>query len=90
MNDVQLDTLFEVIKPGSDLNPFSIDVQRRNRLMILLLFYLGIRGGELLNIRIQDIDFSTNRIRIFRRADELADSRTNQPHAKTRPALAIG
>ncbi|MEW2740298.1 tyrosine-type recombinase/integrase [Providencia sp. PROV130] len=87
LNDVQLDTLFEVIKPGSDLNPFSIDVQRRNRLMILLLFYLGIRGGELLNIRIQDIDFSTNRIRIFRRADELADSRTNQPHAKTRDRL---
>lgn len=84
---MQLDTLFEVIKPGSDLNPFSIDVQRRNRLMILLLFYLGIRGGELLNIRIQDIDFSTNRIRIFRRADELADSRTNQPHAKTRDRL---
>ena len=87
LNDVQLDSLFEIIQPGSELNPFSIDVQRRNRLMILLLFYLGIRGGELLNIRIQDIDFITNRNRIFRRADELADSRTNQPHAKTRDRL---
>lgn len=72
LSDIQLDSLFEVIQPGSELNPFSIDVQRRNRLMILLLFYLGIRGGELLNIRIQDIDFSTNRIRIVRRADERA------------------
>ncbi|HBM1961967.1 TPA: site-specific integrase, partial [Escherichia coli] len=63
------------------------DVQRRNRLMILLLFYLGIRGGELLNIRIQDIDFSANRIRIVRRADEQADSRTNEPNAKTRERL---
>lgn len=87
LNDVQLDSLFEVIRPGSESNPFSIDVQRRNRLMILLLFYLGIRGGELLNIRIQDVDFSTNRIRIVRRADERADSRTNQPNAKTRERL---
>lgn len=87
LSDVQLDALFEIIQPGSASNPFSIDVQRRNRLMILLLFYLGIRGGELLNIRIQDVDFSTNRIRIVRRADELADSRTNEPNAKTRERL---
>ncbi|MEL3013511.1 site-specific integrase, partial [Escherichia coli] len=87
LSDVQLDALFEVIQPRSELNPFSIDVQRRNRLMILLLFYLGIRGGELLNIRIQDIDFSANRIRIVRRADEQADSRTNEPNAKTRERL---
>ena len=87
LSDVQLDVLFELIQPGSASNPFSIDVQRRNRLMILLLFYLGIRGGELLNIRIQDIDFSTNRIRIVRRADERADSRTNEPNAKTRERL---
>ena len=87
LSDIQLDSLFEVILPGSKLNPFSIEVQRRNRLMILLLFYLGIRGGELLNIRIQDIDFSSNRIRIVRRADERADSRTNEPNAKTRERL---
>lgn len=87
LSDVQLDALFEVTLPGSESNPFSKDVQRRNRLMILLLFYLGIRGGELLNIRIRDIDFSTNRIRIVRRADELADSRTNEPNAKTRERL---
>lgn len=87
LSDAQLNALFEVIQPGSEYNPFSKDVQRRNRLMILLLFYLGIRGGELLNIRIQDIDFSTNRIRIVRRADELADTRTNEPNAKTRERL---
>ncbi len=55
--------------------------------MILLLYHLGIRGGELLNIRIQDIDFSSNRILIVRRADERADSRTNEPTAKTRERL---
>ena len=87
LSDVQLDVLFEVIRLGSTQNPFSANVQRRNQLMILLLFYLGIRGGELLNIRIQDIDFSSHRIRIVRRADERADSRTNEPNAKTKERL---
>lgn len=83
LNDEQLDALFEVIRPGSDLNPFTESVQKRNRLMILLLFHLGIRGGELLNIRIRDIDFSKNQLKIVRRADEKDDTRTNQPNAKT-------
>ena len=68
LSDVQLNMLFEVILLGSESNPFSKDVQRRNRLMVLLLFYLSIRGGELLNIRIQDVDFCTNKIRIVTRA----------------------
>ncbi len=87
LSDEQLDALFEVIRPGSDLNPFTASVQKRNRLMILLLFHLGIRGGELLNIRIRDIDFSKNQLRIVRRADEKDDTRTNQPNAKTRGRL---
>ncbi|MCU7872976.1 MAG: site-specific integrase [Candidatus Thiodiazotropha sp. (ex Lucinoma borealis)] len=83
LSDEQLDVLFEVIRPGSDLNPFSDSVHKRNRLIILLLFHLGIRGGELLNIRIRDIDFSKSQLTIVRRADEKDDSRTNEPNAKT-------
>jgi integrase len=83
LSDEQLDVLFEVIRPGSDLNPFTESVQKRNRLIIILLFYLGIRGGELLNIRIRDIDFSKNQIKIVRRADEKDDARTYSPNAKT-------
>lgn len=83
LSDDQLDALFEVIRPGSELNPFVESVQRRNRLMILLLFQLGIRGGELLNIRIGDIDFTKNQLRIVRRADEKDDTRTDEPNAKT-------
>ena len=49
-----------------------------------LLFYLGIRGGELLNIRVRDIDFTNNQILIIRRADEGDDPRLDQPNAKTR------
>lgn len=83
LSDEQLDVLFEVMRPGSDINPFSKLVQRRNRLIILLLFHLGIRRGELLDIRVRDIDFSKNQLRIVRRADEADDIRTDEPNAKT-------
>jgi integrase len=83
LSDEQLDGLFEVLRLDSELNPFTESLRRRNRLMTLLLFHLGIRGGELLNIRIKDINFGKNQITVVRRADEKADTRTKQPLAKT-------
>ena len=83
LDDDQLEVLFEVIRLESSLNPFSKDVQRRNRLMILILYYLGIRGGELLNLRISDIDFSKHHLKVIRRADEKNDPRVQEPNAKT-------
>ncbi len=83
LDDEQLEVLFELIRINSDFNPFSKDVQRRNRLIILLLYHLGLRGGELLNLRIQDIDFSKKILRVVRRADEKSDPRVFEPNAKT-------
>lgn len=83
LSDDQLEVLFEVIRLESPLNPFSKEVQRRNRLMILILYYLGIRGGELLNLRISDIDFSKHHLKVIRRADEKNDPRVQEPNAKT-------
>lgn len=83
LNDDQLEVLFEVIRVGSEHNPFGEQVQRRNRLMILILYYLGIRGGELLNLRISDIDFSKHQLKVVRRADEKDDPRVQEPNAKT-------
>ena len=84
LDEKQLEILFELFRPESDLNPFTDkSVKVRNRLMFLLLYHLGIRGGELLNIRIQDIDFNQNQILIVRRADEKDDPRKDQPLAKT-------
>ena len=84
----QVDILFEVIRIGSEFNPFAPDVQRRNRVMILLLFYLGLRAGELLNIKIPDIDPTPSEgyngyLTIARRADEASDPRLREPNAKT-------
>lgn len=84
LDEKQLDLLFEMFRPGSELNPFADEsVRIRNRLIFLMLYYLGLRGGELLNIRIRDIDFGKNQLVVVRRADEKDDPRTNQPLVKT-------
>ena len=56
-DEKQITSLLEITMPGSTLNPFKKDVQVRNRIIILILYSLGIRSGELLNIRITDINF---------------------------------
>jgi len=84
LDEEQLKILFELFRPDSESNPFeNSSVRVRNRLMFLLLYHLGIRGGELLNIRVRDIDFNRNQLLIIRRADEKDDPRTDQPHVKT-------
>lgn len=77
-------TLLKLVGVTSPLNPFSESVRHRNRLMILVEYELGIRGGELLNIRIGDFNFATNHLDIIRRADQADDPRTEQPLVKTR------
>ena len=80
----QVAVLLAVVQPGAKSNPFvSQAIQVRNQLMILTLMHLGIRGGELLNLRIKDIDWSKNQMVIARRADEKSDPRTDQPLVKT-------
>lgn len=76
--------LLAVVRPGSLYNPFEDQpTQIRNQLLILLLLHLGIRAGELLNIRVSDIDWANNQIVIARRADEKKDPRRRQPLVKT-------
>lgn len=76
--------LLDVIRPGSERNSFEDHAtQIRNQLLIMLLLHLGIRSGELLNIRVSDIDGANNQIVIARRADEKRDPRRRQPLVKT-------
>ncbi len=84
LDEGQIALVFELFRPDSELNPFADEsVRIRNRLIFLMLYHLGIRGGELLNIRIRDIDFGKNQLVIVRRADEKDDPRTYQPLVKT-------
>ena len=74
------------LRPGSPDNPaLHGDVQLRNALMFSLLKLTGIRRGELLNLRIGDINFGDNTMAIVRRPDSDLDTRKQQPAAKTRP-----
>lgn len=85
-----IDFLFTVLDAGDERNPWqSSHNQKRNKLIIYWLYHLGIRRGELLNVRIQDINFHKGghgggTVIIARRADDMHDPRLNQPLVKTK------
>lgn len=83
LTDQQQEALLSLIKPESKQNPFTIEVQTRNYLIILLLYHLGLKAGELLALRISDFDFQKNTLLVARRHDNVSDSRTYQPVVKT-------
>lgn len=84
--DVELlDRLDEVLKPGGKGNPVkNYGTQVRNALMIAILRVTGMRRGELLNLKVEDIDFSANKLSVVRRPDTKSDLRAYQPVVKTR------
>lgn len=80
--------LKQVIDPSSADNPWTgAHARERNALIVYWLLSLGLRRGELLGIRIPDINFQTNEVLIARRADDPADPRKHQPNAKTNGRL---
>ncbi|MBD8108680.1 tyrosine-type recombinase/integrase [Erwinia persicina] len=83
LDDKQVIELFKLVEIGSEMNPFSKDVQRRNRLIFKILINLGLRAGELLNLKIEDLDPYENTLYVRRRHDCNADPRTYQPLVKT-------
>ena len=84
----QIKRLLEVIDPNFEENPWkSSDARKRNNLIVLWFLSLGIRRGELLNIKISDIDSRRNLVTIARRADDKDDTRRKQPLVKTRDRI---
>lgn len=80
-----LDRLLEVINALSPENPWlSSHARIRNSLAICWLFKLGLRRGELLTVKISDINFQKEVVIIARRPDDPNDPRKKQPKAKTR------
>ena len=80
-----VDRILKVTNPQSAENPWSDEHARyRNALIIEWLLSLGLRRGELLNVRIDDIKFRESTVRIARRADDPNDPRKNQPKVKTK------
>ncbi|BDH47535.1 integrase [Salmonella enterica subsp. enterica serovar Choleraesuis] len=85
LDDSDLDALEKALKPGSDNNPaHEYAVQVRNALIFSILRVTGLRRGELLNLKIEDIDFAKNTLKVVRRPDSTGDARVYQPVVKTR------
>lgn len=77
--------LMTVIARNSPENPWSGEFARcRNELIFRWLYAFGLRRGELLNVKVSDIDFRKETITVVRRADALEDPRRQQPTVKTR------
>ncbi len=80
--------ILDVIQPDSPNNPWKNKHARlRNYLLVRWLLSLGNRRGEILTIKISDINFQTNEVLVARRADDPEDPRRNQPRAKTNDRL---
>lgn len=85
LDAVALKRLREVIRPDHPENPWEPDVRFRNGLMILMLWSLGVRRGELMALETRDVTFAPDRafIRIVRRPDNPVDPRNPRPAVKT-------
>lgn len=58
--------ILEVINPKSPENPWKdVRVRVRNQLFIHMLLLLGIRKGEALGIKVEDVNFVKNSVTIY-------------------------
>jgi integrase len=83
ISEEQIKTLFKLLEVEGSQNPFQKEVRVRNRLIFTLLLNCGLRAGELLNLRVNDLNLRSNTLNIVRRHDCIEDRRLNQPLVKT-------
>lgn len=77
--------LIAVTAKDSPANPWlGKFIRLRNELLFRWLSSFGLRRGELLNVKVSDIDFRKETVTIARRADAPEDPRKEQPVVKTR------
>ena len=83
--------LLDCILPASVGNPFGEKLQFRNYVMLYLAFTLGPRSGELIGLKVRDIDFSDRpaSLTIHRRHDDKEDTRLEPPATKTLGRLLL-
>ncbi|EEH4702576.1 tyrosine-type recombinase/integrase [Salmonella enterica] len=83
LTNEQVTTLTDMVSVKSKNNPFSEHVRFRNNLIIEILLETGIRGGELLNIKLVDFYYVHKSLCIVRRPDDQNEPRLRQPLVKT-------
>lgn len=75
--------LFKCLEPSNNNNPYDEGSRVRNQLILLVLHETGMRGGELLNLRITDFNSEKKFLRITKRVNTPEDPRIIQPLVKT-------
>lgn len=85
LSAIALARLRDVIRPDDPNNPWLANVRYRNSLIILVLWSLGLRRGELLALETRDIKFTADHalVQIVRRPDNPQDHRNPRPSVKT-------
>ncbi|CAB3831223.1 tyrosine-type recombinase/integrase [Achromobacter xylosoxidans] len=80
--------LLEVTARNSLENPWAGEFTKlRNELIFRWMYSFGLRRGELLNVKVSDVNFRKETVVIIRRADAPEDPRQEQPTVKTRDRL---
>ena len=84
LSESQIGALWSVTDPAADENPFRDEFVRfRNSLLMQWLILLGLRRGELLGIRLEDIEWERRIVKVIRRQDSKVDKRKFPAKAKT-------
>ncbi|XYI36910.1 Tyr recombinase domain-containing protein [Cupriavidus necator] len=79
------DRVLQVTARNSSENPWKGQFTKvRNELLFRWLSSFGLRRGEILNIKVSDIDFRKETVTVARRPDAAEDPRKEQPLVKTR------
>lgn len=80
--------LFQVTAQNSPENPWAGRFTKaRNELLFRWLSSFGLRRGEVLNVKVSDIDFRKETVTVARRPDAAEDPRKKQPLVKTRDRI---
>lgn len=76
--------LMKVVRETSADNPYkNPGIRTRNALMFEVMFETGMRAGEILALKIKDLDAQVGMISVVRRHDDPEDPRSRQPVPKT-------
>ncbi len=76
--------IMRIIDCDNPTNPFTFAVRTRNYLLFRVLYETGMRTGEILQLKITDVDFADSVIQVRRRHNDPEDTKRRfEPNAKT-------
>ncbi|MFY4698335.1 tyrosine-type recombinase/integrase [Burkholderia glumae] len=88
LDDAAQERLWQIVDVNSTENPWEgRHARMRNELIVRWFMGLGVRRGELLGVKVNDVNFRANEVLVARRADDPSDPRVHQPNAKTADRL---